>query len=70
MSKATRTLAIAALVAGCASAAFAQSPSPYTGGYGAYGSPPPPDVGNCRVVRNQDASPDGRANPRMYVDCD
>jgi hypothetical protein len=30
-----------------------------------------PDVGNCRVVRNQDVSPsDGRAIPRAYVDCD
>jgi hypothetical protein len=29
-----------------------------------------PDVGNCRVVRNQDVSPsDGRASPRTYVDC-
>jgi hypothetical protein len=29
-----------------------------------------PDVGNCRVVRNQDVSPsDGRAIPRTYVDC-
>jgi hypothetical protein len=30
-----------------------------------------PDVGNCRVVRNQDVSPkDGRAISRSYVDCD
>jgi hypothetical protein len=29
------------------------------------------DVGNCRVVRNQDVSPkDGRAISRTYLDCD
>lgn len=29
-----------------------------------------PNVGNCRVVRNQDVTPsDGRASPRMYIDC-
>jgi hypothetical protein len=67
MSKATKTLVIATIVAGCASAAFAQSPPPYSRGYGAYDYP---DVGNCRVVRNQDVSPtDGRARPRTYVDC-
>jgi hypothetical protein len=30
-----------------------------------------PDIGNCRVVRNQDVSPsDGRAIDRIYTDCD
>lgn len=56
MSKATKTLAIATIVAGCASAAFAQSPPRYSGGYGAYGPPPPSPV-----------APYGDANP-SYTD--
>jgi hypothetical protein len=42
MSKATKTLAIATIVCGWASMAFAQSPSPYGGGYGPYYSYPGP----------------------------
>jgi hypothetical protein len=46
MSRMTKTLATATIVAGFASAAFAQSPPPYSGGaygnyYGGYGGPPP-----------------------------
>jgi hypothetical protein len=40
MSKAIKTLAIATILAACTSAAVAQSPPPYSGGYGAYDAPP------------------------------
>lgn len=45
MSKATKTLAIATIVAGCASVAFAQSPPPYSSGYGAYQPSAPSPLG-------------------------
>jgi hypothetical protein len=56
MSKAIKTLAIATTLAAVASVAFAQSPPPYSGGYGAYGPPPPSPV-----------APYGEANP-SYTD--
>jgi hypothetical protein len=40
MSKAIKTLGIAAILAASALAAFAQSPAPYSGGNGAYDAPP------------------------------
>jgi hypothetical protein len=42
MSKAIKTFTIATVIAAFASAAFAQSPPPYSGGYGPYyrGAPP------------------------------
>jgi hypothetical protein len=60
MSKAIKALAITAVIAAPASAAFAQSPPPYSGGYGygygTYGPPPPGPV-----------APYGDANP-SYTD--
>ena len=56
MSKAIKTLVIATVVAGSASVALAQGPQPYSGGYGAYGPPPPGP-----------AAPYGDANP-SYTD--
>jgi len=44
MSKAIKTLAITTVIAAVTSVAFAQSPPLYSGGYGAYGPPPPSPV--------------------------
>jgi hypothetical protein len=58
MSKATKTLAIAAFVGGCASMAFAQSPLPYSGGYGPYNYAP-----GAYDYTVYPAAPYGYANP-------
>jgi hypothetical protein len=57
MSKAIKILAITmATIAISASAAFAQRPPPYSGGYGAYGPPPPSPVGDANPFYNVNAS--------------
>jgi hypothetical protein len=60
MSKTTKTLAIATIAAATASVAFAQSPPPYSGGYGAYGPPP------NRIAPYGDANPSYTDNYGTY----
>ena len=60
MSKPTKTLATAALIAGCASVAFAQGPMPYGDGYGPYYYPGAPGGYDYTVYP---AAPYGYANP-------